>query len=215
MFQKLLAQCLAQTNGEQMLIVNIVQGRHPKNSAGAKIRAPCGSGPKAHLGGGCGGPTSPPHPLCPHPAFSLALAPSSHPPRPLCPPRLCRHRSRPCRQAVGAAHKCAAGRGPAGSRGPADAAPRTSVLRPGSPRAAGHVEHPLAAVLVEQPEQPGLVLGRAAAGVPDVQLPHARRLSVRVLVREPLGRHPQGAGAVHTVHHPATRLTQRPPALNL
>ena len=98
-------------------------------------------------------------------------------------------------------------------------APRSRSLRspgplPRSPGAAGHVEHPLAAVLAQQPEQPGLVLRGAAAGVPDVELPHARRLSVRVLVREPFSRHPQGAGPVHAVHHPATRLAPppRPPA---
>lgn len=88
-------------------------------------------------------------------------------------------------------------------------------FRPGSPGTTGHVEDSLAAVLSQQPEQPSLVLSRAAAGVSDVQLPHARRLSVRVLVREPFSRHPQGAGPVHAVHHPARRLAPQPPALHL
>lgn len=85
----------------------------------------------------------------------------------------------------------------------------------GLPGATGHVEHPLAAVLSQQPEQPCLVLGGAAAGVPNVQLPHARRLPVRVLVREPFGCHPQGAGPVHAVHHPAPRLAPQSLARHL
>lgn len=153
MFQKLLAQCLAQTNGEQMLIVNIAQGHHPKNSAGAKIRAPCSSGPKAQLWRCRGQPafptrcahTPPSARSCPPPirlARSALPASADSVPGPgLAPPPAAVRRwglPRSARPAVVL---------PVAAAQPTQL-PRISVLRPGSPRAAGHVKHPLAAVLV-------------------------------------------------------------------
>lgn len=84
-----------------------------------------------------------------------------------------------------------------------------------SPRATGHIQHPTATMLAQQPKQPRLVLGGAAAGVPDVQLPHTSSLPVSILVGDPFCRHPQGAGTVNAVHHPDLRLAARPRAPHL
>lgn len=90
--------------------------------------------------------------------------------------------------------------------------PSQDSARLDSPCATGHIQHPTATMLAQQPKQPRLVLCGAAAGVPDVQLPHTCGLPVRILVREPFCRHPQGAGTVNAVHHPDLRLALRPRA---
>ncbi|KAG8540262.1 hypothetical protein GDO81_019641 [Engystomops pustulosus] len=83
------------------------------------------------------------------------------------------------------------------------------MFSPCSPSAAGDVQHAPAAMSVQQGQDPGAVLIRAAPLISDVVMPDSSGSSIRVLIRETFSRHSQGASPVYAVHH-GTYLRRKP-----